>query len=367
MANNAYGAGTLFKRGDIWYISYWVDGRQVQKSSRSNKLQDAKRLRDQILGQKSRGELANFGSDRITCGELLEDFLARAEVNSKPATVKIWKFVIEANLRPFFGHRKAVSVTTDLLREYRRRRLAKGRSETTANRELSILRIAFNLGRKCTPPKVINVPYFPIIAEDNARQGFLTDEQYAALRDALSDELKPLFIVAFFTGIRLGELLAIRWEQVDFDQCFVVLNASETKAGHARAVPILAGDMENWLRWALENRNDECPFVFQREGVAIKSFRKSWARACKAAGVPELKFHDLRRTAVRNMRRAGISQVVRMKISGHRTDSMERRYNIVDVDDIRSAKALMEGLMRKDDQPNVLRQGPRKKHRTHDA
>lgn len=342
MANSTYGSGTLFKRGNIWYLSYWVDGRQVQKSTRSAKLQDAKRLRDQILGRKSRGELYNFGVDRITCGELLDDFLIRAEVNSKPATVRIWRFVIEANIRPFFGHRKAVAVTTELLREYRRKRLSQGRSETTVNRELSLLRIAFNLGRKSTPPKVINVPYFPIVAEDNARQGFLTDEQYATLRDALPDDLKPLFVTAYFTGIRLGELLAIRWEQVDFDQSFIVLNAAETKAGHARAVPILLGDMEKWLRWAFENQSEECPFVFQREGIAIKSFRRSWARACKTAGVPDLKFHDLRRTAVRNMRRAGVSQVVRMKISGHRTDSMERRYNIVDVDDIKTAKALME-------------------------
>jgi integrase len=69
-------------------------------------------------------------------------------------------------------------------------------------------------------------------------------------------------------------------------------------------------------------------------------------RLC-GGGFPELKFHDLRRTAVRNMRRAGVPQVVRMRISGHRTDSMERRYNIVDIEDIQSAKTLMEKLTSK--------------------
>ena len=76
--------------------------------------------------------------------------------------------------------------------------------------------------------------------------------------------------------------------------------------------------------------------------MPINEFRFTWRKACAAAGVPDLKFHDLRRTAVRNMSRAGVPQVVRMRISGHRTDSMERRYNIVDIEDIQSAKELMQ-------------------------
>jgi integrase len=82
--------------------------------------------------------------------------------------------------------------------------------------------------------------------------------------------------------------------------------------------------------------------VFCREGKPIKDFRWAWEQACKRPGVPDLNFHDLRRTAVRNMRRDGVKQVVRMRISGHKTDSMERRYNIVDADDIKIAKTLME-------------------------
>ena len=82
--------------------------------------------------------------------------------------------------------------------------------------------------------------------------------------------------------------------------------------------------------------------MFNRTGEAIKSIRGAWQNACTNADVPDLKFHDLRRTAVRNMRRAGVSQVVRMRITGHRTDSMERRYNIVDVEDLKAAKMLME-------------------------
>ena len=82
--------------------------------------------------------------------------------------------------------------------------------------------------------------------------------------------------------------------------------------------------------------------MFNRQGDRIIDFRWSWDEACRRAGVPDLNFHDLRRTAVRNMRRAGVPQVIRMKISGHKTDSMERRYNIVDVEDLNLARTLMQ-------------------------
>ncbi len=109
-------------------------------------------------------------------------------------------------------------------------------------------------------------------------------------------------MTAYFTGVRLGELLSIEWRQVDWEQGFITLDSERTKSGHARAVPILEGDMQTWLKWAFANA-DGCERVFHHDGVP---------------------------------------QVVRMRISGHRTDSMERRYNIVDVDDIRAAKELMQ-------------------------
>ncbi len=341
MAKTSYGAGTIFKRGKIWYVSFWADGRQVQKSCGSERRQDAVLLRDQLLGKKARGETPDSIAAKVTCGELLDDLLEYAGDNIKSTTARVWKLVIEATIRPFFGHLRAAKLTTEKMKEFRKKRSDEGRSVSTSNRELSILRTALNRGRKCTPPKVLTIPYFPMVAETNVRQGFLTDEEYAKLRDALPEYLRPLFVTAYFTGVRLGELLSIEWRQVDWEQGFITLESERTKSGHARVVPILEGDMEAWLRWSQEN-SDGCERVFHHDGIALKEFRRSWQKACEAAEVPTLKFHDLRRTAVRNMRRAGVAQVVRMRISGHRTDSMERRYNIVDIDDIKSAKVLMQ-------------------------
>ena len=342
MPKKSDGSGTLYLRGDIWWVKIRVDGRPVYESSKSTKKSDAIKLRDKLLAQKHRGELSGGAPDRVLITELLDDVL---KSDIKDSTRYVWEKVIEKNIRPFFGKLRAQRLSTDHMDEYRKKRKTEGRADATVNRELSILRTAFHNARKRTPPKVNVVPYFPMMAETNVRKGFLTDEQYTVLRDQLPSELKALFVTAYNTGIRRGELTAIQWPQLDFEAGFITLEKGETKNDDARSVPILEGDMRDLLLAGKKDRDEKWPesrWVFNRLGEPIKDFRWAWDEACKRAGVPDLKFHDLRRTAVRNMRRAGIPQVVRMKISGHKTDSMERRYNIVDAEDLSIAKQLLE-------------------------
>lgn len=342
MPKKSDGSGTLYLRGNIWWVKIRVDGRPVYESSKSIKKSDAIKLRDKLLSRKHRGELSGAVPDKVLIGDLLDDVL---KSDIKDSTRYVWEKVIEKNIRPFFGKIRAQRLSTDRMDLYREKRKAEGRSDATVNRELSVLRTAFHNARKRTPPKVNIVPYFPMVAETNVRKGFLTDDQYAKLRNELPDELKALFVTAYETGIRRGELLAMQWPQCDFEAGLITLQKGETKNDDARAVPILDGDMRDLLVAARKEHDalwPDSPWMFSRRGEPIKDFRWAWDEACQRAGVPDLNFHDLRRTAVRNMRRAGVPQVVRMKISGHKTDSMERRYNIVDSEDLSIAKRLME-------------------------
>jgi integrase len=342
MPRRSDGSGTLYLRGNIWWVKIRVDGRPVYESSKSTKKSDAIKLRDKLLARKARGEFSGGTADKALITELLDDVL---KSDIKPSTRYVWEKVIEKNIRPFFGNLKAQRLTTDHMDRYREKRKGEGRSDSTVNRELSILRTSFHNARKRTPPKVLSVPYFPIVAETNIRKGFLSDEQYDRLRGELPEELKALFVTAWITGLRRGEITAIQWPQVDFEAGLITLEKGETKNDEPRSVPILDGDMLDLLISSKRERDEQwpdSPWVFSRRGERIIDFRWSWDEACKRAGVPDLNFHDLRRTAVRNMRRAGIPQVIRMKISGHKTDSMERRYNIVDAEDLQMAKELLQ-------------------------
>lgn len=340
----AHGTGSIYKRGSTFWVKLYVDGQPVYHSSKSTKKADAVSLLEKLISQRHRGEISGRRTDRILINELLDDVL-KSDVEE--STRYVWELVVRKSLRPFFGKIKAARLTTDKMKQYRAKRLAEGCTDATANRELSILRTAFHNGRKVTPPKVIMVPYFPMTRETTIRTGFLNDEQYVRLRDALPQELKALFVCSFMTGIRRSELLNIQWWQVDFEQELILLN--DTKNGQPRTVPIVPGDMRDLLWESFQQAKalwPNSPWVFSRSGKQIKGFTKGWRDACAAAGVPGLLLHDLRRTAVRNMRNAGVPQVIRMKISGHKTDSMERRYNITDLEDIANAKALMADRLR---------------------
>ena len=162
------------------------------------------------------------------------------------------------------------------------------------------------------------------------------------LLECLPEYLRPLVRVAYITGWRKTELLTRRWEHVE--EGWLRINAGETKNGEGRQFPLTTE-----LRELLETQRalaPDCPWVFHRRGHRILSFKDSWRAATKAAGVPGLLFHDLRRSAVRNMERAGVPRPTAKLFTGHKTDSVYQRYTIVDDVMLREGAAKLEVFLK---------------------
>jgi len=335
------GTANLYRRDNFWWVKIRVDGKPIYRSTKCQKIEEARKFRDQLIGQKARGELTRGRRDQVLIRELLDDVLVSDIADS---TRKNWRLVTNAHLLPFFGHIRASHLTTNHLEEYRAKRLGQGVSDATCNRELCVLRTAVNNARK--RGKVFGVPYFAMRAETTVRTGFLLDGDYAKVRDSITClTVRLAFVVAYHCGLRKGELLQIKWNQVDLVSGFIDLTPETTKTREGRRIPILRGDMMDLLVEAKRLRDEEwptCQSVFNRNGKRVIDFRTVWQNAVAAAGVPGLHFHDLRRTAARNMRNDGIPQAIAMKITGHRTDAMYRRYAIISDDDLAIAKRLME-------------------------
>jgi integrase len=331
-------SGSIYSRGRVWWIKYYSRGRCFRESSHSASADDAERLLKRRQGEIVTGRFA-AGIDRIRMNELFDDLLEDYQLNGRRSLVQLQSRL--KNLRPAFGQIRAAEFSTSHIKRYIAKRAAKAHS--TINRELEVVQRALTLASQSDPPKVLRPIHIPMLEEDNVRTGFLDDEGYLRLRQELPAHLRPIFVIAYHVGNRLGELRALRWDQVDFANDQILLKPGTTKNKRGRTLPIY-GEMRAWLSMA--KAEQESPWVFQHEGKPLGDFRKAWASACKRANVPGLLFHDLRRSAIRNMRLAGIPENVAMQISGHRTREVFERYNIVGAKDLKDAAEKLDRRMK---------------------
>jgi len=139
-------------------------------------------------------------------------------------------------------------------------------------------------------------------------------------------------------------VLSLTWKQVDFAHQEVRLEPGTTKNSEGRTFPFSALPALATLIYGQREKTDQLekelqisiPFVVHRRGKAIKDLYKKWREACKQAKVPDRLIHDLQGTAVRNLERAGVPRSVAMRLTGHRTESIYRRYAIVSHSDLSS-------------------------------
>lgn len=280
---------------------------------------------------------------KTTVDKLLDSLLLDYKVNSKD--LKWADGIVRNHLRPFFGSMRISNTDTDSIKRYVAERQKTKAANATINRELALLKRSFNLGRKATPPVVGRVPYIPMLKENNVRKGFFELSEFRALMAALSEDIRPIVSFAYFTACRRGEVIPLRWRQVDLQSGFVHLEKGTTKNGDGRLIPLVPEvlDQLTQLKASRDRHFPKCEFVFSRDGEQIRDFRGDWKNACIACGFvdsekkPNRRFHDLRRSAVRSLVRAGVPEAVAMEISGHKTRSTFDRYNITATADLSAA------------------------------
>ena len=361
--------GELKRRGQIWWIRYYKNGKRHEESSGSTKEGEAKSLLRLREGDIERGVAITPKVGRIRFDEAVADVLNDYRTNRKRSLDDVERR-IEKHLKPFFGNRRMASVTTADIREYiasrqkettvarkaysftardgtarhvpEQRRTTTGVSNGEINRELTALKRMFNLAIQAG--KLLQKPHIPLLREDNVRVGFFERDQFLAVLARLPDQVQPAATFAYITGWRIdSEVLSLEWRQVDFGAGEVRLDPGKTKNGEGRTFP-MTRDLRELLeeqKAITENLQRQCkvvcPRVFHRAGRPIKSFRVAFRTACAGAGCPGRVLHDFRRTAVRNLVRAGIPERVAMQMTGHKTRSVFERYNIVSAGDLREA------------------------------
>jgi site-specific recombinase XerD len=353
--------GRVYPRGKTLWISYYVNGVEKREPSGTNDERLATKLLNKRLGEVATGNFIEPSDRKLTIDEIYQLVIDDYRMNNMPSlhdTEARWQrqpkpgepMPAPGRLKKEFAGMRALALTTERLNKYilkyqRTDKNPHGRSNATINRDLAALRRGYHLAEQGKLIQIQMIPHFPMLEESEPRQGFVEYEDY----DKLAAHAKPLWLRTFlacaYLGMRCGELVG-NWRigfadglQVrNIDLAAREIHTNKTKNKDRRTVPMTQEVYNLMVACCAGKSRNDWVFTWEKTGEQVKWFRATWDNLLRAAGVrDDILRHDNRRSAVRNMERAGVNRSTARGISGHKTESVYLRYDIVSQKDLREA------------------------------
>ncbi len=337
----------LYKRpdSDVFWLSYTnLAGKRVRESAKTTDRDTAKNMLKDREGRVARGEVLLPRADRIAYDEARTDLVVYYETH-KTRDLSEAKARL-THLDASFTDWKLVSIGQADATAYAKARQGQEAAAGTINRELATLSKMLHLASE--HGKLQRVPVLKKLREADPRAGFVTRAQFTSISKHLPLELQIPALVGFTLGWRKREVQGLQRRQLDLQASTLRLDPRKTKNREGR-VAHLPAELKAALGAQVERVKELdhkagriLPWLFPHlegahAGERIIDPRKAWAEACKQVGHPGILFHDLRRSAVRNLEQAGVPRSVAMKITGHKTEAVYRRYAIVSDADLAAA------------------------------
>ena len=328
----------IFKKDGAWYIDYYVNGRR-----RRERIGSSRKLAEAVLGKRkvqiAEGKFLDVsGRAKIKFESLTAEYLEFSKINKRS-----WRRdqVSIKNLKAVFGGRYLSEIAPLKIEHYK----AKRKDEVTpasVNRELACLKHMFTKAVEWGMARENPARKVKLFRENNARLRYLTPEEAKRLIDAATPHLKPILIVALNTGMRKGEILKLKWEDIHWKRGVILL--TDTKNSQWREVP-MNGVLTETLRDMM--KRSDSPYVFMSwTGKPFTEVRKSFESASRVAGIEDFRFHDLRHTFASQSVMAGVDLTTVGEILGHKSIAMTMRYSHLSPLHKKQAVEKLEEVMR---------------------
>lgn len=326
-----FGFGAVYVRKSSsgnprYYLDYFDNRKRIQRvSRRAASFEDAySELRRAVFKEPEKRRVAF----EVFANEFLEDY-------AKP-TKKSWKTdkVRLAKLKKYFRESDLRQITPMEIERFRSGLLVKGMQKSTTNRYLALLKRMFNLaideGLAETNP-VRKVKFFS--EAENLKERILTEDEEKRLVESCCDHMKDIVTFAVNTGMRLGEILNLKWANVDMKS--EIIKVEFTKSAKTRIVP-MNGTVSAMLSRP-RKRGEAYVFTNPDSKDKFREIKRSFKTGCRRAGVEGLRFHDLRHTFASRLVRNGVDIGAVRKLLGHSTLLVTQRYIHSDEKTLRSA------------------------------
>jgi integrase len=290
------------------------------------------KLRNQRLEEIKRPEFVGPAEKKLT----LDDLERKIEADYIRHGRRSWETVKHClkPLKESFQFDRLVDITPSRIEAYQDHRLKQGMARATINREVRYLLHGYRL--LFDAHEISYVPRVKLLEGENVREGFLNRPEFEAICKHLKPDVEDIVRFLYNCSWRSGEAKKLEWAKVDVNDWVIWLSPKDEKTKRPRTLA-LVGELREVIERRLEKRLPHVPYVFHRDGKPIKDFRKAFKAAAKLEGLEGILPHDMRRSGIRNLTKAGVGESEGMSISGHRTNSVYKRYNIIDEDMQRQA------------------------------
>jgi integrase len=331
------------KSSDYWHMSYSIRGRQYRRSTGTTNKKIAEEIYCKRKAEILEGTyIDNPQGKSKTLSDLVERYWEDITPTKRDGSQKEdFRYGRYWNER--FGNRYLNEIDSDSISRYiqKRKKLV---GPSTINRELAFLSAAFNKGIKlwkwCKENPVSMIPR----EKENQRVKYFSSEEFHEILNHLVDWVKPIVLLGKNTGLRVSNLVNLKWNQVDLKNQLIIIDGKEMKNSENLGIPLNDNALQV-LKDQFKQRGTHHSFVFCKEdGTPYSKWGPSQAfkRACKQAGYPDYRFHDLRHDFCSKLVQEGVDLYVVKELVGHKDISTTQRYSHLNPDRLKKAVSSLD-------------------------
>lgn len=340
--------GRVYLRGSKWYMDFTIDGKRVRRACRYalTEEQAIEELKMAVV-EAFQGKVRPNEPKAISFMGFSKLYIETYAKTNK----RSWKLDSQRVeiLSKFIGSKLLTSITPFDLESVKAKILKMGRSKSTWNRYLALLKRMFNLACQWGYLKENPAKGLKKFSEvESRRERILTLEEEMRLISKASPHIRPIIVVALQTGMRRGELLNLQWKDVDFKNKLISIRHS--KSGKPRKVPMNQIVYQELISLRLQNPSSEYVFVNPKTGERIRSFKTAWKLTLKRAQIEDLRFHDLRHCHAVKLIQNRIDVETVKRLLGHSSITTTERYLASDIERMRQAVEALAQIRHKEDE-----------------
>lgn len=333
----------LVKRGKVWWMDFMYQGSRIRRSTGTAD----KRLADAILGKVKSQIIEGVFFDRSaeqdrTFDDMMKRYLVERSPLKAPKSGIRHQSALK-HLLPLFGQRVLGHMTPKMFAEYKVQRRLEGAAPATVNKELQLVRHAFNLAMREWEWCRTN-PMHRVALEQvrNEVDRWLTVEEEGRLLAAAAGWLQGIIVFALNTGMRQGEILNLHWEHIDFERG--VLIVMKSKNGTRRTIPLITPVFKLLSEMQARTGRTKGPVFLSPRGkrLKVRYLVREFCRARDKACIPDFRFHDMRHTLATRLVQQGVDLYTVQRILGHKTGIMTQRYAHHSPESLRAGLSVLE-------------------------